>query len=213
MKHLLTTAATALILTTGAFAADESIDSNAGRDAGALETQTETELDGNAGTNATEDSAMDADNLSTQTTASGDNENVIIKELNPTEASKAMDGENLNGVMERSLAYDDIRTPFNAPAFTVDGFAATEVEMAELEGAPVYGASGEEIGEVENAYSMNGDVKRIIIGVGGFLGLGEKNVNVHDEEFTILKSAETGEVRVYVNASQEELENQPAFEG
>lgn len=185
------------------------------KDAENLSTQTtdvkEGEVDPILDTQTSTAKAMDAENGPDGTTASGDAEVEVSSGAN-TPTAKAMDAENL---MNQSAEYDRTRTPFAAPEFAVDGYVLSDANAsaAALEGAPVYGASGEEIGEVEYLVSMNGDVKRVIIGVGGFLGLGEKDVNLSASELAVLREVNGDDVRVYVNATQEALEAQPAFDG
>lgn len=51
--------------------------------------------------------------------------------------------------------------------------------VSDFEGKAVYGADGESIGEINDVLvSQNGSVNAVIIGVGGFLGVGEKDVAV-----------------------------------
>jgi hypothetical protein len=51
--------------------------------------------------------------------------------------------------------------------------------VTDLEGSPVYGAEGEHIGEINDLLvNDQGEVAAVIIGVGGFLGIGEKDVAV-----------------------------------
>lgn len=63
------------------------------------------------------------------------------------------------------------------PFVTVPGHGAWRV--SDLEGKAVYGAEGESIGDIGDVLiSQDGSVNAVIIGVGGFLGIGEKDVAV-----------------------------------
>jgi len=63
------------------------------------------------------------------------------------------------------------------PFVTVPGQGAWRV--SDLEGKAVYGTEGENIGEINDVLVIqNGSVNAVIIGVGGFLGIGEKDVAV-----------------------------------
>lgn len=63
------------------------------------------------------------------------------------------------------------------PFITVPETGAWRV--TDLEGKAVYGAENESIGEINDVLvSQNGSINAVIIGVGGFLGIGEKNVAV-----------------------------------
>lgn len=51
--------------------------------------------------------------------------------------------------------------------------------VADLQGKDVYGAEGESIGTIQDVLvTQNGGVNAVVIGVGGFLGIGEKSVAV-----------------------------------
>jgi sporulation protein YlmC with PRC-barrel domain len=63
------------------------------------------------------------------------------------------------------------------PFITVPEAGAWRV--TDLEGKAVYGAENESIGQINDVLvSQDGSVNAVIIGVGGFLGIGEKNVAV-----------------------------------
>lgn len=52
--------------------------------------------------------------------------------------------------------------------------------VSDLEGKSVYGTDGESIGDISDVLvSQDGSVNAVIIGVGGFLGIGEKDVAVN----------------------------------
>ncbi|MGK9054252.1 PRC-barrel domain-containing protein [Neorhizobium petrolearium] len=52
--------------------------------------------------------------------------------------------------------------------------------VSDLQGKAVYGSEGESIGEINDVLvSQNGSVNAVVIGVGGFLGIGEKDVAVN----------------------------------
>jgi len=71
----------------------------------------------------------------------------------------------------------------------------------------VYNERGEEIGEVDDLImSRNGKIKKVILWVDGFLGIGEKLVGV---PFRSLKVGDKG--RIAYNANREQLENYPRF--
>ncbi|WP_299869914.1 PRC-barrel domain-containing protein [uncultured Roseobacter sp.] len=109
----------------------------------------------------------------------------------------------------------DERIRLTAPAVTRDGYEPAEIEQLTTEmltGARVYSAADEDIGEVgELLLTDDGMIDRAVIDVGGFLGLGEHHVAVTMEELTILQS--DGDLRVYIDATQEALEAQPEYEG
>lgn len=107
------------------------------------------------------------------------------------------------------------RMRLTAPAVTRDGYEPADMEQLTSEmltGARVYGSEDEDIGEIgQLLLTDDGMIDRAVIDVGGFLGLGEHHVAVTMEELTILQN--DGDVRVYIDATQEALEAQPEYEG
>ena len=91
----------------------------------------------------------------------------------------------------------------------------TDGLASKLLGFPVYSTASddaEQLGEINDiVIGDDGQVGAVIIGVGGFLGIGEKNVAVnYDElEWTI---AEDDTERLVLNVSREELETAAAVE-
>lgn len=77
--------------------------------------------------------------------------------------------------------------------------------------ADVYNLQNEEIGEVEDIVVDQGRVIRaVIISVGGFLGLGERNVAADPGSLVLMREA-GGEIRVVANTTREDLQNAPEF--
>ncbi len=106
---------------------------------------------------------------------------------------------------------------WTGPDIVMDGFARITPEdltTEDLTGAPVFGANDEEVGEIgQLLVTDNGTLDRAVIDVGGFLGLGEREVAVSLDELTIMRMDDGDDVRVYIDASQEALEQQPEYEG
>jgi sporulation protein YlmC with PRC-barrel domain len=64
---------------------------------------------------------------------------------------------------------------------------------SDLEDTTVYGANNEAIGEISDVLiDRNGKVVAVIIGVGGFLGIGEKDVAVPFEALEIIAAQPSG---------------------
>ncbi len=74
----------------------------------------------------------------------------------------------------------------------------------------VYNASGQSIGELKDVViGPGGRVQALVIGVGGFLGLGEKNVAV---DYNYLEN--NGAIapdRITLNMTEQELRSAPSF--
>ena len=93
------------------------------------------------------------------------------------------------------------------------GYVAAErkdLTTAMLTGAPVYGPKDEKVGEIGSLLlNADGTIERAVIDVGGFLGMGEKQVAVTFDELTILRKDGGDDVKVYIDSTQTALEAQP----
>lgn len=70
----------------------------------------------------------------------------------------------------------------------------------------------ETIGDINDVViGRDGNVRAVIVGVGGFLGIAEKDVAVEFERLSFV-SKNDGEFDIATDASKEELENAPAYE-
>jgi hypothetical protein len=87
-----------------------------------------------------------------------------------------------------------------------EGFLASNII-----GATVYSQDDQSIGDINDIIlSPQGEPSQVIVGVGGFLGLGEKDV-VLDMSKLKIAATESGKVKIVVQTTPEELKNMPAF--
>ncbi len=109
------------------------------------------------------------------------------------------------------------RAPFPPQDFRVDGYEAIEISQMtaeDLDGARVYGIGDEDVGEISSLLlTEDGQIEAAVIDVGGFLGIGEKPVKVGFDQLSIQRSQDGGVVRVYIDASEESLEQLPGHDG
>jgi sporulation protein YlmC with PRC-barrel domain len=92
--------------------------------------------------------------------------------------------------------------------------AATDLTSESLTGATVYGANEESIGEVSDlVLTEDGQIQAAIVDVGGFLGIGEKPVQLDLTELDIVRDANGNEVRIYIGMTREQVEALPSYEG
>ena len=88
----------------------------------------------------------------------------------------------------------------------------------EVEANSTIAADGEkewdDIGEINDVLlDSEGNVKAVILGIGGFLGMGERDVSVNMDEIRIVTEEGDSDDRfLVVNTSKEMLEKAPAFE-
>ena len=79
-----------------------------------------------------------------------------------------------------------------------------------LIGTKVRGAADESVGEINDVLlDRNGNVIGAVIGVGGFLGMGEKDVAVPFNQLQMVRNSDGD--RVVLNKSKDELKNAPTF--
>lgn len=63
------------------------------------------------------------------------------------------------------------------------GMQAAAIPPEDLKGMPVHDAAGEKIGEVEDVRTgSGGDIERLIVSQGGFMGLGAKKVAIDGQQ-------------------------------
>jgi sporulation protein YlmC with PRC-barrel domain len=89
-----------------------------------------------------------------------------------------------------------------------------QVLASNLLGATIYAGAGEDaerIGEVNDVVlASNGAAEAVVVGVGGFLGMGEKDVALEFERLNWVER--DGDRRLTTTASKSEFESAPAFE-
>ncbi len=95
------------------------------------------------------------------------------------------------------------------PAF-VDTQNNTEVLGTDFIGTPVTDKSGQEIGKIANlVFDQSGRIELAVIGVGGFLGIGEKDVAV---PFDAVKSeVDNGKHVFVIDATKAQLTAAPVY--
>jgi ribosomal 30S subunit maturation factor RimM len=87
-----------------------------------------------------------------------------------------------------------------------EGFLASNII-----GSTVYSQDDQSIGDINDIIlSPQGQPSQVIVGVGGFLGMGEKDV-VLDMSKLKIAATDSGKVKIIVQTTPEELKNMPAF--
>ncbi len=151
-----------------------------------------------AGTAAVTTAASDAANTTEQVVTTTQNADGTV--VATTDGATRMDGD---------------RPMLRTPQFERAGYVPVTMEeltTEKLTGARVYGLNDEDIGEIDTLImSDDGKLSKAVLGIGGFLGLGEHSVAVTMDEVKIVRSDAGDDVRVYVDASKEELEAQPEY--
>ena len=100
------------------------------------------------------------------------------------------------------------------PAVEASAFKPSQAEgewrIANYVGKPIVNATGEKIGDINDVlFDRSGKITTVVIGVGGFLGLGEKRVALPFEAITY--SEEDGKRLIMVPLTKETLQEAPEF--
>ena len=89
--------------------------------------------------------------------------------------------------------------------------SADEWRSSKLVGLTVYNQANEKVGDINDLIlGPDGKIANAVIGVGGFLGMGEKLVAVAFNDLQLNRDAD-GTMRVTINSTKEALESAPDF--
>lgn len=108
-------------------------------------------------------------------------------------------------------------TPAASPTAPVSG-SVTFVQVqrpsewltSKTVGSSVYNSANEKIGTISDIVVEGSSVQAIVVGVGGFLGMGEKHVAV-DPKSIKMSPDERGNPKVLLDATKEQLTSAPAY--
>ena len=113
-----------------------------------------------------------------------------------------------------------------APATSPDSAATTEATQpkfiaqqedsellaSSLMGKTVYNPADESLGKINDlVFAKEGGIQAVVVGVGGFLGIGEKNVAVSYGAVQATTTQDDGSVKLVLDTTKEELEAAPAY--
>jgi sporulation protein YlmC with PRC-barrel domain len=100
-------------------------------------------------------------------------------------------------------------TPMTGTFLSVQ--SSNQWRSTQMLGMPVFDRAGEKIGSIGDlVIGQDGAIQAIVIALGGFLGVGEKNIAVSLREMTISRDG-TGD-RATVKLSKPEIERAPGFQ-
>lgn len=87
-----------------------------------------------------------------------------------------------------------------------------KIRTQELVGTTVYGANDANVGEIGDVVlTKDGKVDAVIVDVGGFLGMGEKEVAVGMNKLSFMTD-KNGNKYLYTNFTKDQLKAQPAYD-
>ncbi|NUH66190.1 PRC-barrel domain-containing protein [Sulfitobacter sp. S0837] len=189
---------------TDAAQTEETVDADAAADATETDTEVETDTAGAAEADAeveTDSAEMPATDDATDTATAP--------------ASDATDTAEMPMTDDPAAADTVAEAPVEEPAKPVEGQITMQSEntiLAEdLIGSNIYSDAGEKIGDVDDLIvNLDGSVEGVVIGVGGFLGIGEKWVAVKMDSLSTMTD-ESGALRLVSSATKADLEAAEAF--
>jgi len=121
----------------------------------------------------------------------------------------------LTAVTALMIAISPLAAQTNAPtAASAPNFVSeqnqSEVLGTDFVGTPVVGKEGQQLGKIANlVFDQSGHIELAVIGIGGFLGIGEKEVAI---PFDAVKSEVVNNKHVFsVDLTKEQLKDAPAF--
>ena len=90
---------------------------------------------------------------------------------------------------------------------------ASDWRASKVIGSTVYGPDNASIGEVSDVViGSDGKIRAAVIGVGGFLGVGEKSVAVPFEQLNITRKPDSNTIqKINVAFTKDQLKNAPTF--
>lgn len=105
--------------------------------------------------------------------------------------------------------------PADAAGKFIASQSADQMVSSKFKGTDVLGPENEHIGDVTDlVFDKQGKVLAYVVGVGGFLGIGEKNVAIDPSAFqtTSSSSNDPTDVKLKVSWTKDQLKNAPSFE-
>jgi sporulation protein YlmC with PRC-barrel domain len=84
---------------------------------------------------------------------------------------------------------------------------------SKLIGSSVYGPDDKSIGEIDDVIvASNGQIKAVVVGVGGFLGVGQKDVAVPFNSLNVSRKPNSNAIaKITVSYGKDELKKAPKF--
>jgi sporulation protein YlmC with PRC-barrel domain len=90
--------------------------------------------------------------------------------------------------------------------------AETQLRAEDLMGTTTVGPDGEEVGEVEDLiFDEQEKITGVVIGVGGFLGIGKKEVGLDWDQAALAEDKDAGTKKIMINLTKADLEAAPDF--
>jgi ribosomal 30S subunit maturation factor RimM len=95
----------------------------------------------------------------------------------------------------------------------IDRQQATDWRSSKLVGTSVYGGDNSKIGSVDDVLiGSDGNVRAVVVGVGGFLGVGQKDVAIPFNALNVTRKPDATSIeKISVTFTKDQLKNAPTF--
>ena len=189
--------------TTGAATTDQSASTTTTTEQPATTTTDQTQT----GTTATTDQSQTGTAATTEQPATTDQSATTTTTEQPATTTTDQTQTTTTTAETQPTTTDQSTTQTTEQALAApEGFLASNVI-----GATVYSQDDQSIGDINDIIlSPEGQPSQVIVGVGGFLGMGEKDV-VLDMSKLKMAATDNGNLKIIVQTTPEELKNMPAF--
>lgn len=129
-------------------------------------------------------------------------------------AAPATDAAMAPAGTEGGFGYMATPTDMSAETFIGKNLYVAETDVDSTATYNEVDASWNDVGEINDlVLDASGQVKAVLIDVGGFLGMGEKSVAVSMDQLRMIRDGDSeNEYFIVFTASRESLESAPAFE-
>jgi sporulation protein YlmC with PRC-barrel domain len=129
----------------------------------------------------------------------------------PAQPSDTQTGQGTTDQQQPSVAEQPpVQAPADLTATNIDGSKA--ILASNFIGSTVYSTANENVGDINDlVFDAESKINAAVIGVGGFLGMGEKDVAVPLDKITMSKD-ENGATKFVISATREQLDAAPAFD-
>ncbi len=132
----------------------------------------------------------------------------------PSTSGDAAQTDTTPGTLPSDTAPAD--TAANTPATGAGGYlneqAADQIASSTYVGQTVYNSADEGVGSISDLiFQKDGGIQAAVIGVGGFLGIGQKNVAVPFENIAISEVPNSDDLKLTTTETAESLKAAPEF--
>jgi hypothetical protein len=124
--------------------------------------------------------------------------------------------------MKTPSTAQDMSKPATAPAVSAAASADQKIVTSQspdqflaskFSGTDVVGADDKKIGDVSDVlFDKDGKILAYVVSIGGFLGIGSKDVAMAPSSFQVIKGTDGNADKLKVSMSQEELKQMASFE-